>query len=232
MLGGGLHAGTTTLVAGSPGVGKTLLGLHLLVEGARRDEPGLLAGFTESAAQLRQKAHTFGLALGAAEAAGQIELLTVPPHDLDADRVAWLLRERIEARGVRRLVIDSVAELERGIAPDERKAEFFAALTTYLRGQGVTACLTLDVPKTVGQDLDLVGTPFSVLAENLILLRDVEYLGQPHRVVSVLKMRFSGYDRSIREYEPVPGRGIQVLGVAPATAGQPTGSEQRSLEQR
>jgi circadian clock protein KaiC len=90
--------------------------------------------------------------------------------------------------------------------------------------------VTLDVPKTVGQDLDLVGTPFSVLAENLLLLRDVEYLGQPHRVVTVLKMRASGYDRSIRQYEMVPGRGIQVLGIAPATAGQPTAPTDRPLE--
>jgi len=138
--------------------------------------------------------------------------------------VADLLREDVEARGVRRLVVDSAAELEAGIAPEERKADFLAALTSYLRTREVTSCLTIDVPKTVGQDLDLTGTPFSVLAQNLILLRDVEYLGQPHRVISVLKMRFSSYDRSIREYEIVPGRGIQVLGVAPETAGQVSGA--------
>ena len=232
LLGGGLTVGSTTVVAGSPGAGKTLLGLHFVAEGVRREEAALFVSLRETADQLRELATAFGLDLAAAEREGRVRLLALPDYELEADRLADLLRGDVEQRGVRRLIVDSAAELERGIAPDERKAEFFAALTTYLRGQGVTACLTLDVPKTVGQDLDLVGTPFSVLAENLVLLRDVEYLGQPHRVVSVLKMRFSAYDRSIREYEPVPGHGIQVLGVAPATAGQPTGSEQRSLEQR
>lgn len=231
LLGGGLTVGSTTVVAGSPGAGKTLLGIHFLAEGVRREEATLLLTLRETADQLRERAAVFGMDLAASEAAGRIRWLTLADYELEADRVADLLRADIEQRNVRRLVIDSAAELERGIAPDERKPDFFAALTSYLRGRGVTTCLTLDVPKTVGQDLDLVGTSFSALAENLVLLRDVEYLGQPHRVISVLKMRFSGYDRSIREYEPVPGRGIQVLGVAPATAGQPTDTPQRPLGQ-
>jgi circadian clock protein KaiC len=231
LLGGGLTRGSTTVVAGSPGAGKTLLTIHFAMEGLRHEEPSLLLTFRETADQLRERARTFGLDLAAAEAAGQVRLLALSDYELEADRVANLLREDLEHRGVRRLVIDSAAELERGIAPEDRKPEFLAALATYTRGRGVTTCITLDVPKTVGQDLDLVGTPFSVLAENLLLLRDVEYLGQPHRVFSVLKMGFSGYERSIREYEMVPGHGIQVLGVAPATAGQPTESADRPLGQ-
>ena len=231
LFGGGLTVGSTTVVAGSPGAGKTLLGIHFVAEGVRRDESALFLTLRETADQLRERAAAFGMDLASAEAAGRVRWLALPDFELEADRIADLLREDIARRDVRRLVIDSAAELERGIAPDERKPDFFAALTSYLRGRAVTTCLTLDVPKTVGQDLDLVGTPFSVLAENLVLLRDVEYLGQPHRVISVLNMRFSGYDRSIREYEPVPGRGIQVLRVAPATAGRPTDQAQRPLGQ-
>src|SRR5205085_8309236 len=130
-----------------------------------------------TADQLRERGHAFGLDIAQAEEAARVSFLTVPDYDLEADRIADVVRAEIERRGASRLVIDSAAELERGIAPEERKPEFLAALTTYLRGRGVTACVTLDVPKTVGQDLDLVGTPFSVLADNLLLLRDVEYLG-------------------------------------------------------
>jgi circadian clock protein KaiC len=232
LVGGGLIVGSTTVVAGSPGAGKTLLGLHFVAEGLQRAEPALFLTFRELADQLRERARAFGMDVAAAEVAGRVALLALPDYELEADRVADLLREDIERRGVRRLVIDSAAELERGIAPEARKPEFLAALATYLRAQGVTACVTLDVPKTVGQDLDLVGTPFSVLAENLLLLRDVEYLGQPHRVITVLKMRASGYERSIRQYEMVPGRGIQVLGVAPPAAGQPTEAADRPLGQQ
>jgi circadian clock protein KaiC len=109
LIEGGLNVGTTTLAAGTPGLGKTLLGLHFLAEGARRGQRGLYAGFTESTAQLRAKAQHFGLDLEAAEREGALELLMVPPHDLDADLVAWQIRERIEARHAERLVIDSDA---------------------------------------------------------------------------------------------------------------------------
>src|SRR5689334_4206720 len=98
LISGGLNAGTSTLAAGTPGLGKTLLGLHFLAEGARQGQRGLFAGFTENAAQLRAKAQHFGIDLEAAEAAGTVELLMGPPHDLDADLVAWVIRECVEAR--------------------------------------------------------------------------------------------------------------------------------------
>ena len=116
LIGGGLNVGTSTLSAGTPGLGKTLLGLHFLAEGARQGQVGLFAGFIENDAQLRAKAATFGIDLEAAEASGMIELLTIPPHDLDADFVAWLIRERIESRGIQRLVIDSATELQGGLS--------------------------------------------------------------------------------------------------------------------
>jgi circadian clock protein KaiC len=231
LLGGGLTVGSTTMVAGSPGAGKTLLGIHFVAEGLRSEDAALFITFRETADQLRERARVFGLDLAAGEAAGRVRVLALADYELEADRVANLMREDLERREVRRLVIDSAAELERGVAPEQRKPEFLAALASYIRARGVTACVTLDVPKTVGQDLDLVGTPSSVLAENLLLLRDVEYLGQPHRVIAVLKMGFSGYERSIRQYEMVPGRGIQVLGVAPPVAGQPTETADRPLGQ-
>ena len=223
MLGGGLTTGTATLTAGTPGVGKTLLGLHFLAEGARRGETGLLAGFIEDAVQLRQKARAFGMDLEAAEAAGQIELLIVPPHDLDSDRVAWLIRERIEARSVRRLMIDSATELEGGLTAHERAPMFFSALADYLRSRSVTSYLTVDVPTIVGQELSFAGRPMVALAENLLLLRHAEYHGELHRLFSVLKMRFSAFDHGLSEYTIEDNRGITLGGRAPRAEGLLTG---------
>ena len=99
--------------------------------------------------QLRHKASTFGIDLAGAEASGVVELLTVPPHDLDADLVAWLIREGVEKRGVRRLVIDSATELEGGLTSPERAPMFLASLAAYLRSKSVTTFMTVDVP-TIG----------------------------------------------------------------------------------
>ncbi len=223
LIGGGLNMGTATLVAGSTGVGKTLLGLHFLAEGVRAQDPVLYLGFMESPAQLREKAATFGLNLGAAVERGQARLRVLPGHDLETDRVADLVRQDIEERGVRRLVIDSAAELERGIDSEQRLPGFLSALVSYLRGRDVTSLLTLDISTVVGTTLEFAGTPVSVLAENLLLLRHVEYQGRLHCVFSVIKMRFSDYDRAIHECAITAGRGFEVTGPAPLGEGLLTG---------
>jgi circadian clock protein KaiC len=223
LLGGGPHVGTTTLVAGTPGVGKTLLGLHFATAGARAGDPTLFLGLVESAAQLRAMAGTFGMDLAASEAAGHLRLLALLGYDLEADYLAHAIAEDVERRGVRRLVIDSATELERAIGDGERKAGFLAALVGYLRARDVTTYVTLDIPTIVGPALDLAGTPLSVVAENLLLLRSVEYRGRLHRVLSVVKMRFSDHERAIYEFEIAAGQGIRLLGPAPLGEGFLTG---------
>jgi circadian clock protein KaiC len=223
MIGGGLNVATAAVAAGTPGLGKTLLGLHFLAEGARRGEPGLLAGFIESPAQLRAKARTFGIDLETAERAGTLELLIIPPHDLDADLAAWRIRERIEARHVQRLVIDSATELQGGLTSPERAAMFFASFAAYLRCAGVTTYMTVDVPTIVGPELSFAGNPLVVFAENLLLLRYAELVGELHRVFTVLKMRFSNFDRTLRVYTIDDGVGISIAGRAPRAEGLLTG---------
>jgi circadian clock protein KaiC len=223
LIGGGLNAGTASLLAGSPGVGKTTLGLHFVAEGIRAGEPVLFCGFMESPAQLLEKARLFGMELSAADASDQLRLLVLAGHDLEADQVASVLADDIERRGVRRLVIDSAAELQRGLGSEARAPDFLSALVSYLRHREVTTYLTLDVAMIVGPALELAGTPLSVIAENLVLLRQVEYCGTLHRVLSVLKMRFSGYEPAIYEFTVSAGEGIRILGPAPLGEGLLTG---------
>ena len=222
MLDGGLTVGTVTLLAGTSGAGKTLLGLHFIAAGALAGDPALFLGFLESPAQLREKARVFGMELDAAEAGGRVRFLVLPSHDLEADRMALLMMEDVERRGVRRLVIDSVAELERGLGFQERTADFLAALVTYLRTREVTTCLTLDISPNGGLETSLAAASLSVIAENQLMLRQLEFRGHLHRVGAVTKMRFSDHERVIHQVAIVPGQGIQVLGPAPfAEADQP-----------
>lgn len=137
LVGGGLNVGMATLVAGSPGVGKTTLCLHFAAGGVRVDEPVLYLGFMESAAQLREKARVFGMDLAEAEAASQVRFLVLRGHDLVAGEIAALLSEEVERRGVR-LLIDSAAELQRAIGFAARAPDFLSALVSYLRAREVT----------------------------------------------------------------------------------------------
>jgi len=79
------------------------------------------------------------------------------------------------------------------------------------------------IPPLPGPTLELRNTPLSVVAENLLLLRSVEYRGALHRVFSVLKMRFSDHERAIYEYVIDPGEGIRITGPAPLGEGLLTG---------
>jgi circadian clock protein KaiC len=213
LLHGGLPEGTVTLAAGSFGTGKTLLGLHFVAEGARQGEPTLVLGFMESAAQLRAKGRVFSLQFEEYERNGTMKLMTLPAHDMEADRVGQILHEEIEQRGVRRLVIDSAGQLERSIVDVDRRADFFAALVTYLRGRAVTTFLPYEIAH-YGAELDLADTSLAVLAENLLLLRAVETDGQLRRLFSIMHMRFSDHDHRLHDYTIEAGYGMRMQGAA------------------
>jgi circadian clock protein KaiC len=165
----------------------------------------------------------FGMDLSSAEASHLARLLVLPGHDLEADRLAAMVAEDIEQRGVRRLVIDSASELQRGLVSESRVPGFLSALVSYLRDREVTTYLTLDISTILGPAPELAGTPLSVVAENLLLLRQVEYRGRLHRVLSVHKMRFSDYEPAIYEYSFSPGVGIRIVGPTPLGEGFLTG---------
>jgi circadian clock protein KaiC len=213
LMHGGLTEGTATLAAGSFGTGKTLLGVHFAAEGGERGEPILLLSFMESAAQLREKGRIFGLPLEEYEARGVLRIATMPAHDLEADCVATLLRDDVERRDVKRLVIDSAAQLERAIVDEARRPGFFAALVGYLRGRGVTTYMTYEIAGMGGQ-FDLAETPLAPLAENVLRLRTVVEDGGMQRLFSIMHMRFSDHDHRPHEYTIEAGQGIVMRGVA------------------
>ena len=211
MLGGGLPVGSSTFVAGSPGVGKTLLGLHYLMAGIAQGEAGLYVGFYENPLSLINKAARFNLNLKEAIRANQVKLLTFSPVELNPDEVSTLIMEIVKTYGIQRVVIDGVLELEIACRPDGRSRSYTTALDNYFKGRNVSCLYTYTISKLIGSELDLSDTVFTLLAENLLLLRQVAYASRLYRLVSVLKMRDSTYDMSIREFTIDNSVGIKVL---------------------
>ena len=210
LLDGGLPCHTSTLVAGSTGVGKTLTCLHFAAAGARAGERVLFVSLHEAAAMLQARAAAVGLDMRSALDAGTLAFRYIPPGEIDPDEVlAQILTEVAEHR-ITRLVIDGIGELEQNVEPD-RLGRLMAALTFKLRQSGVTSVIVKEIPKVIGVDVDFSGTPLAVTAENLMLLRHVELDGKLRRLISVLKMRESGYDDAVREFEITP-KGLRVLG--------------------
>lgn len=209
LLHGGLHYGTTTVLAGAPGTGKTTLALHWALHDARPDAPTLLLTFREYAPQLEAKGAAFGLDVGAALASGALQILRVAPVELDADQLGAQLVAALERRPAR-LVIDDLAPLLRELGP--RAHDYLAALSALLYGAGVTALALLEIAPFVGFSLNLVDTPLGVIGENVLLMQQHEVAGRLHRVLAVLRMRLSAHDATLREVV-LNEQGVHVLGL-------------------
>ncbi|HYZ42409.1 MAG TPA: ATPase domain-containing protein [Stellaceae bacterium] len=201
MLGGGIPRGTTTLVLGASGSGKTSLGLHFLSQSAA-EEPGLFFGFYEMPLRLRVKAAHIGIRLDSLIEKGHLEILWHPATEDILDALGNRLIEAVRCRRVKRLVIDGLLGFQE-IAADRphRIGRFLTALANELRVLNVTTFYTAETRNLIGSVIEGPTIGLSTIAENLILLRYVELRSQLRRLISIVKMRDSDFDSSLREFQ-------------------------------
>ncbi|MCP3142444.1 ATPase domain-containing protein [Pyxidicoccus xibeiensis] len=211
MCGGGLVTRSSTLLLGSPGGGKTLLGLHFLAEGAASGEPGLYFGFGEGAAQLLLKADSVGLPLRKWVEAGRVHVEVRAPVETLPDSLAQDLVSLVEQRGCRRLLLDGLESLVLEASDAGRTMRFLAALLNTLRDRDVTVLLTQQPNELFGPELHASIRGVEALADNVLFVRFFELSGRLHRLVSVLKMRDSDNDPHLRELA-ISSRGLEVRG--------------------
>ncbi|MCY0997041.1 circadian clock protein KaiC [Myxococcus sp. MISCRS1] len=210
-LHGGLLSGSTTMLLGAPGTGKTLLGLRFLLEGARQGQPGVYFGFYETSQRLIEKAEGVGMGdLRKHVDAGLIEIQWQPPLEHNMDALAERLLERIHERKVKRLrlFVDSVAGFRSAAVYPERMSRFFSALSHQLRMLDVTT-LYSDETALFTPGVEVPQPDATAYVENVILLRYVELRSQLYRLISIMKMRESQYDSGIREFS-ITDKGITV----------------------
>ena len=136
------------------------------------------------------------------------------PVELDPDQVTTEMLATLERHKAKRLIIDSIAELERAVTESSGAAQvpnYLAALLAALRARGVTLLAIKETAKVVAAAVDFSADELSVLAENVIFLQQLAYHNRLHRILSVLKMRFSAHDHSLREFTIAAPEGIRVL---------------------
>ncbi len=188
LLDGGLPRASATVVHGGTGTGKTLLGLHFLLEGARRGEPGILFTLEETRHQIRAIAQGFGWDLAALEAKGLLFLAYESPVELSTDRFLDRARRQVTDRGARRAVLDSLTTMALGVQSSRRFEELVYALAKHLRTAEVSLLMTMETAELLGS-ARIGGIGISFAADNVIQLRYVEMDGRLERGISVLKAR-------------------------------------------
>ena len=170
LLRGGLPRASATMVEGGTGTGKTLLGLHFLVEGARKGEPGILFTLEETPAQLRAIGKTFGWDLARLEAQGLLLINYTSPVELVTDRFLDEALRQLAKVGARRAVLDSLTGMSLGVASQRRFRELVYALTQHFRSARVTPLMTMEVAELLG-NAQLTGHGVSSIVDNLIVMR-------------------------------------------------------------
>ena len=213
LLGGGPNRGTVTILAGAPGVGKTTLGLHWALTAAQPDQATVFLGFAERTAQLHAKGAFVNLEVDQAVAAGALRLIWEAPVQINPDRVATRLLAAL-GPDIRRVVIDDIAGLMQALG--RRAGDYLAALAGHLYAAGVSSLFLLEIKPLAGLQVDFAGTPIAIVAENVVVVQQERVAGGLHRVLAVIKMRYSDYDRTLRELV-LDRTGVQVL--TPAATG-------------
>ncbi len=195
-IGGGIPRGDSTLLVGPSGVGKTLLGLAFVAAGLEQGEACLHVSFQESEAQVREKARSAGWDWSSVPDE-QLTILQIPPVELDLDEVGALIRAELQRRDVKRVVVDSLAELAFAARETERLPAYVWALGGFVRAAGGTAIFTNEIA-ALGQSGGLAGLSF--LFNNVFFLRYVEVQSELARGLSILKMRQSAHSKGLMRF--------------------------------
>jgi circadian clock protein KaiC len=196
MLAEGYWPGASTLCAGPSGCGKTLMGLHFIFNGIRQGEPGVLATLQEHPTQLARIVKGFGWS---ADEEG-VELMYRSPVDIYTDEWVYDLLEAVERTGARRVVIDSLTDLQFASPDQTRFREYMYSLVQRFSRQGVSLFMTSELP-----DLFHVSrlSEFGVshLSDNVVVLQYIRDGSTVRRALTVLKTRASRHEPEIREFK-------------------------------
>ncbi len=204
MLGGGLSAGYSLLVAGPSGSGKTILATAFLAEGVRRGEPGIIVAFEQTPSQSRTRT------LHNMIHAGQIGLINTRSLDLSLDEIVSHLMELIAQMKATRVVIDSLSGFELAVAPSFREdfRESLFRMVAVLSNLGVTVLMTSELEDRY---TDLRFSPYgsAFLTDAIIVQRYIEIESRLKRVLAVVKVRGSAHSDELRQYE-ITNEGIVI----------------------
>ena len=202
QLHGGIERGTVTVITGPTGVGKTTLGLSFVKEAAMRGERSCVYMIEESVETMMTRSEALGIPAREMIDRGTLTAVHVEPLRYGPDEFAHLVREEVEQRQARIIMLDSISGYRLCVHGCDL-ARHIHALCAYLRNMGVTVILVNEIESITG---DFVATDIGIghLADNIIFLRYLEFRGRLERAVGVLKKRVSSFETTLREFEISP----------------------------
>ena len=197
LLGGGLHYGTSNLLIGPAGSGKSTIAALFAHAAASRGEQVDYYVFDETVSTLCERAEDMGLGLSKYIQSGRLRMLQMDPAQISPGELAYRIQRSVEQDNVRVVVLDSLNGYVTAMPHEEFLHLHLHELLSYLNQQGVMTVMVLAQHGLVGH----MGTPIDVsyLADSVIITRFFEALGTIRKAISIIKKRSGPHEGAVRE---------------------------------
>jgi circadian clock protein KaiC len=204
LLGGGLTWGTTTLLIGPAGTGKSTLGAQYAASGITREKAAIFL-FDERMSTFITRCEALGMRIGSRLADGSVTLQQVEPGEMSPGEFSFRVRQAVERDGARVILIDGLNGYLNAIPQVEAPLVRMHELLSFLNERGVATLMIVAQHGIVGSNMQ---TPLDVsyLADSVVLLRFFESHGTVRRALSVMKKRSGPHESTIREFQIGPDR--------------------------
>ncbi len=198
LLGGGPDRGTSTLLLGPAGSGKSTIAVQYAVAAASRGDHAVIFAFDESVATLEARTRSLGIQFTEGAKAGQVRIHQIDPAEMSPGEFGWLVRQAVEKDGAKVVVIDSLNGYMNSMPEEQFLTPQLHELLTYLGRRGVTTLMMVAQHGMLGSNMQSP-VDASYLADSVVLLRYFEYAGKVKKAISVVKKRSGAHEESIRE---------------------------------
>ncbi len=198
LLGGGLEAGTTTLMTGPTGTGKSTLGTQYLAHHARGAR-AVLYTFEEPASFIISRAAAIGAPIDDVIASGALSIVHVNPVEMYPDEFLGVVRQAVQVDGRTMVMIDSLRGYQFAMEEFDKPQAHIRNLVAYLSRNGVSTILANESEFIASASLKATDIGVSHLADNVILLRYAEHAGQVIKVIGCLKKRMGDFEPELRQ---------------------------------
>jgi circadian clock protein KaiC len=198
LLGGGVEQGSSTLVLGPAGTGKSTLSLQFVAAAVARGEKAAIFVFDEELGLFLNRTRSMGFDLQRMQDSGMLHVEQVDAAELSPGEFTHRVRQRVDFAQAKTVVIDSLNGYQAAMPNENALVLHIHELLQYLNRQGATTFLTVAQHGLVGNMKSPVDITY--LADTVILLRYFEAFGKVRRAVSIIKKRTGTHEDTIREF--------------------------------